>query len=50
MIMIARISAADSMPTPSGGPVKRGILRIHSGVATWSWRTSGTSTNTPHSP
>ena len=30
--MIARISAADSMPTPSGGPVKRGMLRIHSGV------------------
>ena len=33
MTMIARISAADSMPTPSGGPLNSGTLRSHSGVA-----------------
>ena len=32
MTMIARMSAADSIPTPSGGPLKSGIARIHSGV------------------
>ena len=32
--MIARMSAADSMPTPSGGPVKSGSARSQSGVAT----------------
>ena len=48
--MIARINAADSMPTPSGGPLKSGRLPSAAGVAAWSWRTSGTSTNTPHRP
>ena len=31
MTMIARISAADSMPRPSGGPVKIGSCRSESG-------------------
>ena len=50
MTMIARISAAESMPTPSGGPLKSGRLRIQSGVATWNWRTKGTRTKMPQSP
>ncbi len=50
MTMIARISAADSMPTPSGGPVKSGSARIQSGVAICSCRTTGTSTKMPHRP
>ena len=50
MTMIARISAADSMPTPSGGPVKSGTLRSQSGVRTSSCRTNGTSTKMPQRP
>ncbi len=48
--MTARISAAASIPTPSGGPVKSGTPLSHSGVFTWNCRTSGTSTKTPQSP
>ncbi len=50
MTMMERIRAADSMPTPSGGPLNRGIAFIHSGVATWNCLTNGTSTKMPHSP
>ena len=31
MIMIARISTADIMPTPTGGPLKNGSCRKHVG-------------------
>ena len=41
MIMIARIRAAESMPIPSGGPLKNGTLFSHGGVAISSWRTTG---------
>ena len=50
MTMIARISAAESMPTPSGGPLNSGTLLSHSGVITCSWRTNGTSTKMPQRP
>ena len=51
MTMIARISAADSMPTPSGGPLKSGSCRSQSGVATLELRgPTGTSTKMPQRP
>ncbi len=50
MIMIARIRAAESMPMPSGGPLKNGTLFSQVGVAISSCRTNGTSTKTPHRP
>ena len=50
MTMIARISAAESMPTPSGGPLKSGTLFSQAGVAISSCRTTGTSTKMPHRP
>ena len=50
MIMIASSSAAESMPRPSGGPLKSGIARIHAGVPISSCRTNGTSTKMPQSP
>ena len=39
MIMIARIRAAESIPIPSGGPLNKGTLFSHAGVAISSWRT-----------
>ncbi len=50
VIITARISAADNIPSPSGGPVNNGNCRNDWGMATSSARTSGTSTNTPHRP
>src|ERR1035438_3460135 len=50
MIMTARIRAAESIPTPSGGPEKNGRLRAQAGVSTSSFRTSGTRTKTPQRP
>ena len=51
MTMIARISAADSMPTPSGGPLKSGSRRSAVRQSTTSSaRTAGTSTKMPHRP
>ena len=44
MTMTARIRAAESMPTPSGGPLKSGSCRrADPAVATSSERTHGTS-------
>ena len=48
--MMARMSAADSMPSPSGGPVNSGSCLHESGTFVSSCRTRGTSTNTPHNP
>ena len=48
--MTARISAAESIPTPSGGPEKSGNFFSHAGVISSSFRTIGTSTKIPHSP
>ncbi len=48
--MIARMSAADSMPSPIGGPLKSGRARSDSGMAFSRSRTSGTSTKRPHRP
>jgi hypothetical protein len=46
----ARIRAADSIPTPRGGPENNGKARSTSGVDTSSDRTIGTSTKMPQSP
>src|SRR5438105_2792684 len=43
MIMIASTSAADSMPRPSGGPLKNGSWRIESGSDVSTHRTAATS-------
>ena len=48
--MIARITAADSIPTPSGGPLNSGSWRKASGVATSIVRIAGTRTKMPQSP
>jgi hypothetical protein len=34
MTIIDKIIAADNMPTPSGGPLKNGVLFNHAGVLT----------------
>ncbi len=48
--MIARTSAADSMPSPSGGPAKIGSRLTLSGSDVSRARTAGTSTKMPQSP
>src|SRR5690242_9043284 len=48
--MTARMSAADNIPRPNGGPLKNGIDFHDAGTAPSSVRTAGTSTNMPHSP
>src|SRR3954464_7173972 len=50
VIITARINAAESIPSPIGGPENSGSCRHDAGVATSSLRTSGTSTNMPQSP
>src|SRR5690242_15948774 len=48
--MIESTIAAESIPTPSGGPVKSGTDFRDAGVASSSPRTNGTSTKMPQSP
>jgi hypothetical protein len=50
MTMIARISTADSMPTPTAGPENSGVARSQSGKDCWKVRTNGTRTKMPHNP
>ena len=48
--MTARISAAASMPTPTGGPLNSGNWRSIDGSDVSNARTAGTSTKMPHRP
>src|SRR5262249_7546529 len=48
--MTARIRAAESSPTPSGGPLNSGKARSAPGNDDSSDRTAGTSTKMPHRP
>ena len=50
MTITDRISAADSMPRPSGGPVKSGSCRSECGIDVSIARTAGTRTKIPHNP
>src|SRR5262252_3230560 len=50
MTMTARMSAADSMPMPSGGPLNSGSARSVAGTDDSTVRTTGTSTKIPQSP
>ena len=48
--MTARMSPAESIPTPRGGPWKSGTFFSQSGVDNSMLRTTGTRTNIPHTP
>ena len=46
----ARMSAAESMPYPNGGPLNRGSVFNAGGIDVSKARTAGTRTNMPHRP
>jgi len=48
--MTARMSTADNMPTPTGGPEKNGNCLSAAGILASSVRTAGTRTKMPHKP
>jgi hypothetical protein len=47
MIMIASTKAAESIPIPSGGPLNKGMLFSHGGVAISIWLTKARARRRP---